>query len=39
MLIWKKLLAGYQPPPLDPAVREAIAEYVARRRAELGDPG
>jgi len=36
-LIWKKLLAEYQPPPLDPAVREAIAAYVARRSAELGN--
>jgi len=34
-LIWKKLLAQYQPPPLDPAVREAIAAFVARRSAEL----
>jgi trimethylamine---corrinoid protein Co-methyltransferase len=33
--IWKKLLAGYVPPPLDPAVREAIAAYVARRTHEL----
>jgi trimethylamine---corrinoid protein Co-methyltransferase len=38
-LIWKKLLADYQPPPLDTAVREAIADYVARRRSELGHPG
>jgi trimethylamine---corrinoid protein Co-methyltransferase len=35
--IWKKLLAKYQPPPLDPAVREAIADYVARRTSELKD--
>jgi trimethylamine---corrinoid protein Co-methyltransferase len=35
-LIWKKLLAEHQPPPLDPAVKEAIAAYVARRSAELG---
>ncbi|HWZ62971.1 MAG TPA: trimethylamine methyltransferase family protein [Steroidobacteraceae bacterium] len=35
--IWKKLLAEYQPPPLDPAVREAIADYVARRTSELKD--
>lgn len=34
-LIWKKLLAEYQAPPLDPAVKEAIEEYVARRSAEL----
>jgi trimethylamine--corrinoid protein Co-methyltransferase len=33
--IWKKLLAEYSPPPLDPAVREAVAEYVARRTGEL----
>jgi trimethylamine--corrinoid protein Co-methyltransferase len=36
--IWKKLLAEYQPPPLDAAVREAIADYVARRTNELKDP-
>jgi trimethylamine---corrinoid protein Co-methyltransferase len=35
-LIWKKLLAGYLPPPLEPAVKEAIAAYVARRRQEIG---
>ena len=33
--IWKKLLGEYQPPPLDAAVREAVAAYVARRSAEL----
>jgi len=38
-LIWKKLLAEYVPPPLDPAVREAIADYVARRTHELGTDG
>jgi trimethylamine---corrinoid protein Co-methyltransferase len=37
-LIWKKLLADYQPPPLDAAIREAIADYVERRRRELGHP-
>ncbi|MGP8033251.1 MAG: trimethylamine methyltransferase family protein [Steroidobacteraceae bacterium] len=36
-VIWKKLLGEYQPPPLDPAVREAIADYVARRTSELKD--
>jgi trimethylamine---corrinoid protein Co-methyltransferase len=35
-VIWKKLLAGFVPPPLDPAVKEAIADYVARRTRELG---
>jgi trimethylamine--corrinoid protein Co-methyltransferase len=36
--IWKKLLAEYSPPPLDPAIREAVAEYVARRTHELETP-
>lgn len=34
--IWKKLLAEYVPPPLDPAVKEAIEAFVARRTRELG---
>jgi trimethylamine--corrinoid protein Co-methyltransferase len=34
--IWKKMLAEYLPPPLDPAVKEAIDAYVARRTPELG---
>jgi trimethylamine--corrinoid protein Co-methyltransferase len=34
--IWKKLLAEYVPPPLDPGVREAISDYVARRTREIG---
>ncbi len=33
--LWKKLLAEYVPPPLDPAVREAVADYVRRRSVEL----
>jgi len=37
--IWQKLLAEYQPPPLDPAVREAVAAYVARRTEALGGAG
>jgi trimethylamine---corrinoid protein Co-methyltransferase len=36
-VIWKKLLGDYVAPPLDPAVREAIAAYVARRTPELAD--
>src|SRR5215472_6271079 len=34
-VIWKKLLAEYVPPALDPAVREAVAAYVERRTREL----
>ncbi len=37
--IWKRLLAGYTPPPLDPAVKEAIGAYVARRSHEIGAAG
>src|SRR5690349_19280929 len=32
-----KKLEEYEPPPLDDAVREELAEYVTRRRRELGD--
>jgi trimethylamine---corrinoid protein Co-methyltransferase len=34
-LLWKRLLAEYVPPPLDPAVREALEAYVVRRKAEI----
>ncbi|MDH3521657.1 MAG: trimethylamine methyltransferase family protein [Myxococcales bacterium] len=33
--IWKRMLAEYEPPPLDPATDEALREYVARRKREL----
>ena len=33
--IWKKLLAEYQRPPLDPAIEEALTDYVARRKGEI----
>jgi trimethylamine--corrinoid protein Co-methyltransferase len=35
--IWKEMLARYEEPPLDPAVREALDDYVARRELELAD--
>ncbi len=35
--IWKKRLADYVEPPMDDAVKAELAEYVTRRRAELGD--
>jgi trimethylamine---corrinoid protein Co-methyltransferase len=34
---WKRALADYEPPPMEPAVEEELAEFVARRRAEIGD--
>ena len=36
--IWKRLLADYEEPALDPARREALDAYVARRKAEGGAP-
>ncbi|MCC5989570.1 MAG: trimethylamine methyltransferase family protein [Pararhodobacter sp.] len=33
----RKLLAEYQPPPLDPAINEALAAYVAQRKAAEPD--
>lgn len=35
--IWKRALAEYEQPPLDPAVAEELDEYVERRRHEIGD--
>ncbi len=32
---WQRQLASYQPPPLDPAIDEAVGDFVARRKAEL----
>jgi len=33
----KKLLADYQKPPIDPAVEEALADYVAQKKAGMAD--
>jgi trimethylamine---corrinoid protein Co-methyltransferase len=33
--IWKQLLADYVQPPIDPAVDEALKDYVARRKREI----
>ena len=35
--IWKKTLAEYEEPAMDPALREELKAYVDRRRKELGD--
>jgi trimethylamine--corrinoid protein Co-methyltransferase len=34
-LIWKQLLAEARPPPMDPAVGEALDAYLARRTREI----
>ena len=36
--IWKELLAAYEPPPMDAAIREELDAFVARRVAEGGVP-
>jgi trimethylamine--corrinoid protein Co-methyltransferase len=33
--IWKQLLQEYEQPPLDPAIDEALLEYVAKRKADI----
>lgn len=33
--LWKQLLAEYQQPTLDPAVDEALVDYVTRRKTQL----
>jgi trimethylamine---corrinoid protein Co-methyltransferase len=35
--IWRRTLDEYEEPPIDAGVRERLQEFVARRRAELGD--
>jgi trimethylamine--corrinoid protein Co-methyltransferase len=34
-ILWKEVLARYEPPPLDPAIAEAVEDYTARRSREL----
>ena len=34
---YQKVLADYEEPGLDDAIRQELQEYVIRRRAELGD--
>jgi trimethylamine--corrinoid protein Co-methyltransferase len=34
---WKKQLAEYEPPPLDPAIDEALNDYMNRRKSSFAD--
>ena len=34
---WKNLLDLYEPPSIEPAVDEALTDYIARRKQELPD--
>ncbi|WP_282608525.1 trimethylamine methyltransferase family protein [Pelagibius sp. Alg239-R121] len=35
--IWKQALQEYEQPAMDPAIREELDAYMARRREEIGD--
>ena len=35
--VWKKMLAEYQPPPIDPGIDEALLDFIARRKASFPD--
>src|SRR6202047_3144827 len=35
--LWKKQLAEYVPPPMDPAIDEALLDYIAKRKAAFPD--
>lgn len=36
--IWKSILADYEAPPMDQAIRDELADFVARRKHEGGAP-
>jgi trimethylamine--corrinoid protein Co-methyltransferase len=35
--VWKRMLAEYEAPPIDPGIDEALLEYVAQRKAAFPD--
>ncbi len=35
--IWKQMLEDYEAPPLDPAIDEALGDFIARRKASFPD--
>ena len=37
--VWKRMLAEYQRPPMEPAIEEALNDYVARRKREIARSG
>lgn len=36
--VWRATLAAFEPPPMDPAVQEALVSFVERRSGEGGAP-
>jgi trimethylamine--corrinoid protein Co-methyltransferase len=35
--IWKRMLREYEAPPIDPAIDEALLEFIAKRKASMPD--
>jgi trimethylamine--corrinoid protein Co-methyltransferase len=35
--VWKRMLAEYEAPPIDPAIDEALLDFIARRKASFPD--
>jgi trimethylamine--corrinoid protein Co-methyltransferase len=35
--VWKRMLRDYEAPPLDPAIDEALLDFIARRKASMPD--
>ncbi len=35
--VWKRMLAEYQAPPIDPAIDEALLDFIARKKASMPD--
>jgi len=36
--VWRDIVAGFEPPPMDEGIREELAAFVERRKAEGGAP-
>jgi trimethylamine--corrinoid protein Co-methyltransferase len=36
--IWKRMVADYEQPPIDPGIDEALRDYMERRKREGGSP-
>jgi trimethylamine--corrinoid protein Co-methyltransferase len=35
--IWKRMLAEYEAPPIDPGIDEALLDFMAKRKASMPD--
>lgn len=36
--LYREIVAGFEPPPMDPAIRDELADFAERRKAEGGAP-